>query len=118
MSRFVKGRINYIGAMTVRPRYYAQDHSRDNLVFDSRTVRIENLRGAAEQPALAREGFALVPHKSKVADFRDAEAVSRIHLREIEELVRTCPHQYLWGYNRYKVPAGAPLPPAGPEASP
>ena len=88
MSRFVEGRINYIGAMTVRPRYYAQDHSRDNLVFDSRTVRIENLRGAAEQPALAREGFALVPHKSKVADFRDAEAVSRIHLREIEELVR------------------------------
>lgn len=45
------------------------------------------------------------------------QAAARLN-REIEELVRTCPHQYLWGYNRYKVPAGAPLPPAGPEASP
>ena len=88
MSRSVEGRINYIGDMAVRPRYYAQDHSRDNLVFDNRAVRIEDLRGAAEQPTLAREGFALVPHTSKVEDFRDAEAVSRIHIREIEELVR------------------------------
>lgn len=88
MSRSVEGRINYIGDMAVRPRYYAQDHSRDNLVFDNRAVRIEDLRGAAEQPTLAREGFALVPHTSKVEDFRDAEAVGRIHIREIEELVR------------------------------
>jgi KDO2-lipid IV(A) lauroyltransferase len=32
--------------------------------------------------------------------------------RELEALVRLCPEQYLWGYNRYKVPAGADLPPA------
>ncbi len=30
--------------------------------------------------------------------------------REIEALVRQCPEQYLWGYNRYKKPAGAPDP--------
>jgi KDO2-lipid IV(A) lauroyltransferase len=30
--------------------------------------------------------------------------------RAIENLVRTCPAQYLWGYNRYKVPAGAGKP--------
>lgn len=30
--------------------------------------------------------------------------------REIETLVRKCPEQYLWGYNRYKKPAGAPDP--------
>ena len=30
--------------------------------------------------------------------------------RAIENLVRTCPAQYLWGYNRYKVPAGAEPP--------
>lgn len=30
----------------------------------------------------------------------------------IEAVVRTCPAQYLWSYNRYKVPAGAPRPPA------
>ena len=30
----------------------------------------------------------------------------------VERLVRSCPAQYLWGYNRYKRPAGAPPPPA------
>ena len=30
--------------------------------------------------------------------------------RAIEVQVRRCPEQYLWSYNRYKVPAGAPLP--------
>ena len=32
--------------------------------------------------------------------------------REIERLIRQCPQQYLWGYNRYKRPAGAEAPPA------
>jgi len=30
--------------------------------------------------------------------------------RAIEDLVRICPAQYLWGYNRYKIPAGAQQP--------
>ncbi len=30
---------------------------------------------------------------------------------EVEHLVRQCPAQYLWGYNRYKRPAGAEAPP-------
>lgn len=34
--------------------------------------------------------------------------------QEIEALVRECPSQYLWGYNRYKQPAGAEPPPARP----
>lgn len=29
----------------------------------------------------------------------------------VEQLVRACPTQFLWGYNRYKHPAGAPPPP-------
>lgn len=37
--------------------------------------------------------------------------------RAIEGLVRRCPAQYLWGYNRYKVPAGATPPAASPERS-
>ena len=30
--------------------------------------------------------------------------------RELETLIRQCPGQYLWGYNRYKVPSGAQPP--------
>ncbi len=30
---------------------------------------------------------------------------------EMERLIRQCPEQYLWGYNRYKRPAGAEPPP-------
>jgi KDO2-lipid IV(A) lauroyltransferase len=29
----------------------------------------------------------------------------------LETLIRECPAQYLWGYNRYKRPSGAPPPP-------
>lgn len=32
--------------------------------------------------------------------------------RGLEAMIRECPTQYLWGYNRYKVPAGAEPPPS------
>jgi KDO2-lipid IV(A) lauroyltransferase len=42
----------------------------------------------------------------------DTLARARQINREIEALVRECPAQYLWGYNRYKRPAGAEPAPA------
>ena len=42
----------------------------------------------------------------------DRAAAARTVNEMVERLVRTCPVQYLWGYNRYKHPAGAPLPPS------
>ena len=49
-------------------------------------------------------------------DRRDA---ARVVNAMVETLVRDCPGQYLWGYNRYKRPAGAPPPPpcAGPRTA-
>ena len=38
--------------------------------------------------------------------------------RSIESVVRLAPGQYLWGYNRYKVPEGAPPAPCGPATPP
>jgi len=38
------------------------------------------------------------------------ESATRRINRALESLVRECPEQYLWGYNRYKIPAGAPPP--------
>jgi len=43
-------------------------------------------------------------------DLTGPEGARRLNAA-IEAAVRKCPEQYLWGYNRYKHPAGAPLPP-------
>ena len=83
--RTVEGTINYLGPMHERPRYHAQDHARDNLNLDPRKVTIEDMR-EGEAPTLAREGFALVPHKSSAGDFRD-EPTQTIYAAEIEKLV-------------------------------
>jgi KDO2-lipid IV(A) lauroyltransferase len=40
----------------------------------------------------------------------DETPVRRLN-RALEALVRECPEQYLWGYNRYKKPRGAKAPP-------
>jgi KDO2-lipid IV(A) lauroyltransferase len=39
------------------------------------------------------------------------ESATRRMNRALEELIAECPEQYLWGYNRYKIPAGAEPPP-------
>jgi KDO2-lipid IV(A) lauroyltransferase len=43
----------------------------------------------------------------------DAAQDAAIMNRGLESLIRECPTQYLWGYNRYKVPAGAEPAPHG-----
>jgi KDO2-lipid IV(A) lauroyltransferase len=47
----------------------------------------------------------------------DRAAAARRVNAEVEKLIRSAPAQYLWGYNRYKRPAGAPPPPAAGEAA-
>ncbi|HET9580060.1 MAG TPA: lysophospholipid acyltransferase family protein [Usitatibacter sp.] len=48
---------------------------------------------------------------------RDRRAAAQAVNQAVERLVRACPAQYLWGYNRYKRPAGAPPPPAATRRS-
>ena len=43
---------------------------------------------------------------------RPLESPVRTLNRSLEQLIRRCPEQYLWSYNRYKVPAGV-QPPGG-----
>ncbi|HLY54431.1 MAG TPA: CmcJ/NvfI family oxidoreductase [Stellaceae bacterium] len=85
--RRVTGGINYVGAMDERPRYYAQNHSRDVLSLDPRVVEIEDAREAADPPSLDREGFRLVSHPSSVRNWRDPDEVRRVYTPEIERLV-------------------------------
>src|SRR4030088_165047 len=73
--------------MSQRPRYYANDHSRDVLALEGHTIQIEDARRRTVAPSLQREGFALVAHTSAVKDFRDTAEVARIHPQEIVRLV-------------------------------
>lgn len=43
----------------------------------------------------------------------DPGAQATLINEQMEALIRRFPEQYLWSYNRYKTPAGAPPPPAG-----
>jgi hypothetical protein len=86
--RSVKGSVNYLGPMSERPRFHANDHSRDNLNLESHLIRVTDARSAADPPTLEREGFRLVRHRSAVADFRDQQEVGRVHRAEIADLLR------------------------------
>ncbi len=86
-NRFAAGRVNYTGTMSERPRYYANDHSRDVLALEEHTIPIEDARYRTVAPSLQREGFALVAHTSAVKDFRDAAEARRTAVqREISRL--------------------------------
>ena len=50
----------------------------------------------------------LVPFDEPLTGDIEADT-QRLNLA-LEALIRQCPAQYLWGYNRYKAPAGAPTP--------
>ncbi len=81
----VAGQVNYIGEMSQRPRYYANDHSRDVLSLDSRTIQVNDARNAGA--TLEREGFTLVAHRSGVEDFRNPDEITRTHYPEIQRLL-------------------------------
>lgn len=85
--RQVPGVVNYIADMAERPRYYANDHARDRLTLDPRTVLITDARSLQTPPSLRVEGFELIRHQSAVSDFRDAEEVGAVHPAEIQALL-------------------------------
>ena len=79
-------------------------------------ARLQQASGAAIVFCFAErlangEGYEL--HLDALADPlpEDPKAAARVVNERVERLVVSCPGQYLWGYNRYKRPAGAPPPP-------
>ncbi len=87
MTGVVHSLVNYSGEMKTRPRFYANDHSRDVLNLDPRTIRIEDLRGQGRPASLETEGFTLVSHPTAVGNFRDPEEIKRVHYPEIQDLL-------------------------------
>lgn len=78
--------INYVARGHGRMRYFANDSSRDTVVIAPEPMTITESRTLGT--SLDREGFALVPHSSTVADFADAAAVAAVHPDEIAALVQ------------------------------
>jgi len=85
-SDTIEAAVPYAGPMSVRPRFHANDHSRDVLTIEPLVARVVNARGIDPAPALEREGFELVRHRSAIADFRDPAEGER-HIGEIRELL-------------------------------
>jgi hypothetical protein len=79
-------KIAYAERTAFRPRYFANDHSRDTVVVEPREMAI--LNGRMEPPSLEREGFELVPHLSGVSDFEDSRDVAARYPDEIVEMLR------------------------------
>jgi len=74
--------------------------------------RLAESTGAALIMAYAERlphGAGYVIHLSPLELVPDQPATGQINAA-LEKLVRTCPAQYLWSYNRYKTPAGAEPP--------
>ncbi len=79
--------VPYAGPMTVRPRFHANDSSRDVLAIERLVVEVANARDAATPPELEREGFQLFRHRSALADFRDPAVIEARHTGEIRDLL-------------------------------
>lgn len=77
--------IAYAGRRIARPRYYANDHGRDVLDIAPVEMDIADARGC--QMTLDEAGFALVPHRSAVADFTDPAARADGYRAEIVALI-------------------------------
>ena len=68
--------IAYAGRSVPRPRYYANDHSRD--VLDITLVPMPVTDARLHSSTLDGAGFTLIRHRSAVSDFTDRAAVDLI----------------------------------------
>ena len=88
------GRLAYTG--TLAPKLAQRPHVACFLAYAKRL------------PRAAGYSIVLRPLPSALPDENPIRHLNRA----LEELVRECPEQYLWGYNRYKTPSGARAKPA------
>ncbi|HEY2418679.1 MAG TPA: CmcJ/NvfI family oxidoreductase [Steroidobacteraceae bacterium] len=84
-SRNTRAPIAYVGRGIARPRYYANDHSRDRLEIAPVEMAIIDAR--SRPASLDDEGFMLLEHRSAIADFTDRNSLEAIYRDEILELM-------------------------------
>lgn len=77
--------INYVARTPERPRYYANDHSRDTVVIDQHAMPA--IDGRALSLDLDGPGFMLVPHRAAVEELTDKANHAR-HAAAVEAMLR------------------------------
>jgi len=88
LPRTVLADLNYAIDTGRTETFHANDHGRDTVRLDPRTVAITDARTLATPPELDVNGFALHRMVSAVGDWRDADRVHRIHPGEIQAFIR------------------------------
>src|ERR1700730_18271271 len=88
---YVEGVLNYLKPTADKPCTYAFEQPAGgpwaNPVHEPHAVPIHDMRPRAAQVSLDREGFALLTHRSAVANFADEDQLRRIYYPEAERLV-------------------------------
>jgi hypothetical protein len=87
-GRTVEATISYFADAPEKPTFHAQDHRRDNWRPDVRSVTFHDARTWKRPPTLAREGVALVRHKTAIKDFEDREELRRVYGEELAEVIK------------------------------
>ena len=83
----VTGSLGFSEPAGFRPKFHANDTTRDVLNVVPCAVPIEDARLRAKPPALDVDGFCLRAHHSAVRDFRDRGELERVHVEEIRQLL-------------------------------
>lgn len=84
--------VNYLVPGVEKPVYVASEAGADAALnisarFEPRRVAVADARELDPPPGLDREGFALVPHETAIADFYDLAGVRAAYERELVALV-------------------------------
>jgi hypothetical protein len=83
--------LHYLTLMTERPRNYTFDPppgvARLNTGYETHRLRIQSVRGIAQEASLDREGFELLQHGSAVRNFYDEDEVRTVYYPEAEQLI-------------------------------
>jgi hypothetical protein len=91
-SSFVTADFNYLTPSRNRPRTYTFEpppgELKSNIVPESHSLPVYDVRKVGETVSLDREGFALVRQHSAVNDFYDDDDVKAIYYPEAERLIK------------------------------
>lgn len=86
-ERSTTARINYLAETDIRPEVWNEDFSRNILPLVPVDVRIADGRTLADPPRLDREGFALLPHETAVAELANNVEASEPYRRALQDML-------------------------------